>query len=295
MFSKMINSIKNFFIRAKDKIVHFIKNFDPRKYYRLYLGVVLILAICFFAYLLLKHYGILDKFSSVDEIAAMLNSKYKVWTVLLYMLVQFMQVSFIPIPAFITTAAGIAIFNNWYEPVIYSLIAIISASIFSFALGRWFGKPFVSYVVGRDNMQQYLKKTKGKERPVFFMMFLLPLFPDDILCMVAGITTMSYRFFIIMQLLTRPPAVIGTILTVYGVVDKSILTTPWGIVLAVLLAIGFIAAVYLSIKYAEQIEKFFVRKFSRKNKIEDYVRHNKRANVLEFYNQMESSEDLNAD
>lgn len=291
MFKRLWASFNGFIKKVFDKIVSFVKNFNPAKYIKLYLGIVFIVATIFLGYLLLKHFGIIDKFSSIEQISDMLNSKYKVITVILYMLVQFLQVSFIPIPAIITTSAGVMIFNNWYEPTIYSLIAIIIASIFSFALGRWFGKSFVSWMVGKENMQQYLKKTKGRERPIFFMMFLLPLFPDDILCMVAGITPMSYRFFIIMQLICRPPAVIGTILMVYGIFDKDILNTPIGIVLMILAVIGFIAIVYLSIKYSAQIEKFFVRKFSRKKNVKEYLK-SKKSNKLEYYYSAEESDDL---
>ena len=35
-------------------------------------------------------------------------------------------------------------------------------------------------------------------------MLLFPFFPDDVICLVAGITTMSFRYFIITVSLTRP-------------------------------------------------------------------------------------------
>ena len=41
-------------------------------------------------------------------------------------------------------------------------------------------------------------------------MFLLPLFPDDILCFVTGLSTMSWRYFIVMQLIARAISVVTT-------------------------------------------------------------------------------------
>jgi len=290
MIKKLWNKFKSLVKKIKDKVVNFVKNFTPSKYVKLYLGLIFLVAIVFFVYILLKHYGILDKFSSVEELTSILNSKYKALTIILYMLVQFLQVTVLPIPAFVTTAAGIAIFGNWYEPVIYSLAAIIPASLFSFMLGRLLGKPFVAWMVGKDNMKKYLNKTRGKENPIFFMMFLLPVFPDDILCMVAGITPMTFRFFLIMQIICRPPAVIGTILATYSVIDKGFFKTPLGIVIIVLLAIAFCVVVYLTIKYADRIEKFFVRKFSRKKKPQEY--YAPRRKDLGYYLPQESSDDM---
>ena len=51
-------------------------------------------------------------------------------------------------------------------------------------------------------MCQYLVNEKG--RFLFVIMLLFPFFPDDVICLVAGITTMSFRYFIITVSLTRP-------------------------------------------------------------------------------------------
>ena len=43
-------------------------------------------------------------------------------------------------------------------------------------------------------------------------MFLLPMFPDDILCSIAGIMPITYSVFIFMQLITRFTSIGGTLL-----------------------------------------------------------------------------------
>lgn len=254
----MKNKLKGFFKNFKEK-------FNPANYIKLYLGIVILAGGIFLAFIILKHTGWLDKLSDVDSLVNIINTKYRVLTILIYILVQMLQVIFLPIPAFVTTTAGFMIFQNMWEPILYSLAGIIPASIIGFMLGRWLGKPFVGWMVGKENMEKYLNKTAGKERPVFFTMFLLPFFPDDILCMVAGITPMSFKFFLIIQFICRPPAVIGTILvnSFFSELKDILFTTWWGIILVILFIFAVGLLLYLSYKYSEKIEKFTIRVIER--------------------------------
>jgi uncharacterized membrane protein YdjX (TVP38/TMEM64 family) len=90
---------------------------------------------------------------------------------------------------------------------------------------------------------------------------LFPLFPDDILCFVAGITTIKPLFFIVMILITR---LISIFVSTYSM-NNSIIpyTTWWGIILWIcFIAITVLLAIYIY-KNGEKIEKFFKRKNKR--------------------------------
>lgn len=262
---------KNILIKIKNLnnwLKNYVANFKASNYLKAYLGISFVLIIIFLLYLILDNYGILDKISSPEELQKIIQSKYHFVSALVYFAIQFLQVSVLPIPAMVTTAAGVFVFGNWYEPAIYSLLAIIPASMLAFFVGRKLGKPFVSWMVGKENVEKYLNKTQGKERPIFFMMFLLPLFPDDALCMIAGITKITYKFFFIMQLICRPPAILLTILMFNGVINKDILSTWYGVVIVIILAFLFLLTIYLTFKYSDKIEKLFVKienKIYRKN------------------------------
>lgn len=256
-------------LNLKSKWNKFKENFKPSNYIKLYIGIVFLLGVVFIAYLVLKHTGLLDKFNNISSVVEIIQSDYRILSILLYILIQMLQVLLLPIPAFVTTSAGYILFGNWWEPIIYSLAAIIPASIIGFMLGRLFGKPFVGWMVGKENMEKYLSKTQGKERPVFFTMFLLPFFPDDILCMVAGITPMSLKFFTIMQLVCRPPAVVGTILVTsfFGELKDVLFKNWWGYIVIGLAIIAVGSVLYLSYKYSEKIEKFTVAQLNKLSRV----------------------------
>ena len=121
---------------------------------------------------------------------------------------------------------------------------MILGAILAFYLGRVFGRPFVNWVVGdKETVERYLKKIKNKEFVVFFFMFLLPLFPDDTLCSVAGITKLRWRDFLLIQIITRPTSILGTLFFMSG---EVIPYHGWGLVVLAVVCILSIVAFILS-------------------------------------------------
>ena len=92
-------------------------------------------------------------------------------------------------------------------------------------------------------------------------MFFFPFFPDDVLCFVAGITTMSPIFFIVMIVIAR----IVTIFVSSYSINNSIIPydTWWGILIWVALICLTALLAYIVYKKGDRIESKIK---SRKNK-----------------------------
>ena len=84
-------------------------------------------------YFIILKYDLYSQFDSAEKIKAFLT-KYGAYAGLIFIVVQFLQVTIIPLPAAITTVAGVALFGVW-KTLLYSSIGIISGSIFAFFLG----------------------------------------------------------------------------------------------------------------------------------------------------------------
>ena len=61
-------------------------------------------------YLVLKLTGVLDLFDSAESLKEVILDT-GIWCRIVYMFIQFLQVTFLPIPAMITTIAGTLIFG----------------------------------------------------------------------------------------------------------------------------------------------------------------------------------------
>ncbi len=169
---------------------------------------------------------------------------------LIYILISFLQVSFVPIPGAVTILAGNYVFGAW-QAFLYSYIGMLGGAMFAFALGRWIGRPFVNWIAGSpEKVDAWLSKLKGRENVLLFFMFFLPFFPDDLLCSVAGILPIGWWGFFIMQIITRLTSVGATLLLMSG---EVIPWSGWGIpVLAAIAALAIVAFV-ISYRNAERI------------------------------------------
>lgn len=210
-------------------------------------------------YLTLKFTGVLNRFQTAEDVKNFILSGGN-FSVILFIVIQFLQVTFLPIPAFITTVAGALIFGP-LQATIMSLIAIMLGSIFAFFLGRKFGKGILAWIAGKDDAEKWTKKlTDGKY--AFFLMMLFPVFPDDVLCIAAGVTNMSFKFFFITNLITRP---IGIICTCYLGSGSLIPFSGYGLIVWPILIVLLVVAFVFSIKYKNKIEDF-VDSLSKKQK-----------------------------
>lgn len=228
--------------------------------------VLIVLAI----YLPLELTGTIDKIDSAEELGQIIRDG-GVYSYIIFIVIQFLQVTFLPLPAVVTTVAGTLVFGPWITLGL-SLFAVLSGSMFAFFLGRKVGRKLVVWVAGeKDALKWEEKLNRGKF--VFFLMMLFPIFPDDILCIVAGcIGSISWKFFITTNLITRPIAISMTCFLGSG---QLIPFSGWGIPVWIVLVILAIIVFYLSVKYQPQIENFIVnlaqkitRKTSKKAAVE---------------------------
>lgn len=174
---------------------------------------------------------------------------------LVFILVSFLQVTFVPIPGAVTIIAGNYLFGTWLA-FLYSYIGMLVGAMFAFFLGKLIGRPFANWIIGsKEKVDEWIKRLKGKQNVVLFFMFFLPFFPDDILCTVAGLLPITYLGFFIMQVITRATSVGFTLLFMSG---EVIPYHGWGLVVLGVIAIICIGAFIVSMKYSEKINDFFV-------------------------------------
>ena len=218
------------------------------------LGILLIIG---GAYLLFRALGWTDV--SREGLQAFIASK-GVIAPIIFILISFLQVTFIPLPGALTIVAGCYVFGMW-RSFLYSYIGMMLGSMLAFWLGRVIGRRFISWLVGgQEKTDEWLLKFKDRENVLLFFMFLLPGFPDDTLCSVAGILPITWGGFIVMQIITRATSIGTTVLFLSG---RIIPYHGWGlVVLGVGALIGLIAFIFCFRKAAE-LNAFCVRLLQR--------------------------------
>ncbi len=224
----------------------------------LFSGLVLLLFALIVCYLLQKT-GFFAVVNSSENLQAYLQ-KAGVWMPIFYVLLQYLQVVLLPIPSLVSTVAGVALFGAFWASV-YSVLGILLGSLTAFFIGRKLGNRAVGWMIGEDALHKWQRKFKKKDNVVLTLAFILPFFPDDVLCFFAGLSSMTITYFLTVVFSAR---IIGIVFTCYSV-NFIPFTTWWGLLIwGVLLAI-VVALFILAYKKMEIIQKW-IKNITKKSK-----------------------------
>ena len=95
------------------------------------------------------------------------------------------------------------------EGTILCILAETIGSLIVFGLVRWLGVPLVEIFFSQEKLNKVkFLKTTPKRDFIFFIIFMVPGTPKDLLCYVAGLTDMKFSLWLIMCSLGRFPSII---------------------------------------------------------------------------------------
>ena len=183
------------------------------------------------------------------------------WAPAIFALLQAVQVIFSPIPGSVTTLAGGLIFGVW-QGFLLSGIGTLLGSLVAFDLARLCGQRVVILLVGQAHFERYSRFWTGRGGLSLVLLFLLPFFPDDILCFLAGLSTLPLRIFLLFLFVGRLPTIFLTTLIGAGVLTFSL----WEWVIIGILALGVLV---LFFKYGDSFERRVQRILQRKKEQEE--------------------------
>lgn len=166
----------------------------------------------------------LNGYRTLDDIRGYIDGA-GAWAWLIFSLVQvFSTVVLFVIPAQTTAfiVLGLALFTPLEAFILVSINTLI-ASVLNFSVGKLFGKVIVKKIVGEETVAKYQDKLEKKAKIYYPIMMLFPFFPDDEITMLAGLTSMSYRYFVPVTFILRSIG-IGTYVFLGQAFDYSAFT-----------------------------------------------------------------------
>ena len=123
----------------------------------------------------------------------------------IFILVQISQIIYPIIPLGLTNVIGDLIFGHAWGFVV-NCIGMLIGSSSNFFLGRRFGEGFLLAFINDETYQKYKERiNRGNGlKKLLIIGFILPLFPDDIFCIIAGMSKITYKEFFKLILFYRP-------------------------------------------------------------------------------------------
>lgn len=152
------------------------------------------LAVFIIILIYIRHSGI---FSSVADLQHFIKN-FGNFAIAAFIVVQAIQPIVPFLPGGFATIVGMLMFGN-IPGVLYSYIGLVIGEVGLFLLVRRFGSKFARLVLSEKNFEKFettLQDHTQDIKKLLIVCFIFPFLPDDLTCLVAGMTDLSFREYL---------------------------------------------------------------------------------------------------
>ena len=222
--------------------------------------IAVVLGIIIYACIDVKYHGPFYNFGiflSDKEAVSKAITSMGIFAPLVFILMQIAQTVISPIPGNIVGIVGGFVFGWW--GVLWTTVGSTLGYIIVLALTRRFGRSFVERVISPELLKKFDYLAKEHGAMVFFLIFLIPGLPDDVLMYVAGLTEIPIKKLVWLAAVGRLPSVIGSNLIGSSVGDSditgAIIITVLSLVVVIVAAVKRDAILKFINKYRRELSE----------------------------------------
>lgn len=117
-----------------------------------------------------------------------------------------------------------------------SWLSLVAGGEIAYVLARRCGRPFAERWIAPEILSRWDRSAKGQGVGFFSIMLVMPLVPNDAICYVAGLGTISHRRFTLANLIGRGLACALT--SAAGAFGGSISWQGWAAIIAAFVIVG---------------------------------------------------------
>lgn len=233
------------------------------------LGVILLIGLLVFLVLRILGWAHVIDFNEILNIFRDFIKKTGPWAVIVYIALRVVAtvfLSFMPACSMAFDLLCIATFD-YLTPLgrfgICFASVVITSIVMDF-IGRFGGNKAIVKILGQEDYDEAKDLVKEKGMVYVPVMYLLPIFPDDAICMVSGATKMNFWVHLIEIVLCRG---IGCATIIFGVeIIPSSVSSFTSTNILDYLRVGIVLGAYLLLLLylARVIDKFLTKKLVHK-------------------------------
>lgn len=120
----------------------------------------------------------------------------------IYLSVCFLQPIILPMPEVVTVSAGSAILGS-FTSICLSFLGTISGIIVMYVIAKVGGQKLVLKFVKERHLKRYQEYVGKNETFILALMFIIPVLPDEIICVGAGISGVSFKKFMVVASVSK--------------------------------------------------------------------------------------------
>lgn len=222
----------------------------------LLLGIILVSGVFF---LILFLTGIIYWDNGFSFNLALFNTiKGYWWSWLAFLVLQVIfttLLSFAPGGSMAFILVGVALFGATWQTFLLCFSGVIASSLAMDLIGRFGGSKIIKKLIGEEDYLKAENLIKEKGISYLPLFYLFPAFPDDAICMIAGVIKVNFWYHLISILLCRG---IGVATIVFGIsiIPFETFDSLWDwIICLTIICFWVIVAFYLATKINKWLEK----------------------------------------
>lgn len=180
-----------------------------------------ILKVCIIATVIMLIFEVIFSIPAINDFFRNWITSTSGWVVFIVIwLIMFLQCTILNIPAYVVLSASISIGINCmsWQYLLTVITAYMAGCILAYWIGRWWGIKAVKWCAGSDeDFEKWSSILNTKGKWWYALTVLLPLFPDDLLCLVAGAVKFNFVFYVVVNAICRSIGLVAMILTLQAV------------------------------------------------------------------------------
>ena len=120
----------------------------------------------------------------------------------IFFFISFAQPILLPIPEAVTIPGASAVFGPGVAAAIAFPGTMLGISAMFFA-ARYGGRKFISKFIKEQQLEKYQQYVSKNETLIMFLLFIIPILPDEIICVGAGIGQVSPKRFLLIASISK--------------------------------------------------------------------------------------------
>ena len=162
--------------------------------------------VCLITLVFVLGFEILFYHSTITNWLLGVVEKSGAWSWVVLCILQFIQVVIVPVPATFITLTSMKMYSDKLI-LLYcvTLLVILLGVVVTYLIGRKWGKKAVVWCAGND--EEYNKwmgfLQSKKTNIVYLATVVFPIFPDDVLCLMAGSIKMNFWWYLLCNCIGR--------------------------------------------------------------------------------------------
>jgi uncharacterized membrane protein YdjX (TVP38/TMEM64 family) len=172
--------------------------------------------------------------------------KFGPWGPLVSVALNTVQVLLAPLPGQFIGMANGYLYGVWLG-TLYSMAGLVGGTTLAMGLARRFGRQLVERLVDARRLARWDRLANRRGPLFFFLVFLFPFLPDDLVCFLIGLSPLSIPRMVVLATLGRLPGVFASCW-----VGAHAARLPWWAWLA--LGGGAVALAWLCWQYQARLE-----------------------------------------